>query len=70
MMSPPTTPAIIPEKRGAPDARAIPKHSGSATKNTTSPAESSRSNRESEDESDRGEEFIAVLKIEAFDYPS
>ena len=29
---------MIPEKRGAPDARAMPKHKGSATKNTTSPA--------------------------------
>ena len=28
-------PAIIPEKSGAPEARAIPRHSGSATKNTT-----------------------------------
>jgi hypothetical protein len=26
---------MIPEKRGAPDARAIPRHSGSATRNTT-----------------------------------
>src|SRR5690606_36871835 len=32
---PPTIPAIIPEKRGAPLARAIPKHSGNATRNTT-----------------------------------
>ena len=32
---PPTIPAMIPEKRGAPDARAIPRHSGTATKNTT-----------------------------------
>jgi hypothetical protein len=28
-------PAIIPEKSGAPDAKAIPKHKGTATKNTT-----------------------------------
>ena len=32
---PPTIPAINPEKRGAPLANAIPKHKGSATKNTT-----------------------------------
>jgi hypothetical protein len=31
---PPIIPAIIPEKSGAPDARAIPKHNGNATKNT------------------------------------
>ena len=30
-------PAIIPESGGAPDASAIPRHNGSATKNTTSP---------------------------------
>jgi hypothetical protein len=35
--SPPTIPAIIPDSGGAPDANAIPKHKGSATKNTTSP---------------------------------
>jgi hypothetical protein len=34
-MIPPTIPAMIPEKSGAPDARAIPRHSGTATKNTT-----------------------------------
>lgn len=33
--TPPTIPAISPEKSGAPLARAIPKHKGSATKNTT-----------------------------------
>ena len=33
--TPPTIPAIRPEKRGAPLANAIPKHKGSATKNTT-----------------------------------
>ena len=32
---PPIIPAISPEKRGAPLANAIPKHKGSATKNTT-----------------------------------
>ena len=32
---PPTIPAINPEKSGAPLANAIPKHNGSATKNTT-----------------------------------
>ncbi len=35
---PPTIPAMMPAKRGAPDARAIPKHKGSATKKTTNPA--------------------------------
>ena len=39
-LSPPTTippmiPAISPENSGAPLAKAIPKHNGSATKNTT-----------------------------------
>lgn len=32
---PPIIPAIIPEKSGAPDASAIPKQSGMATRNTT-----------------------------------
>ena len=31
---PPIMPAIIPEKSGAPDARAIPRQSGSATRKT------------------------------------
>ena len=35
MIIPPTIPAINPAKRGAPLAKAIPKHNGSATKNTT-----------------------------------
>lgn len=35
---PPTTPAMIPENKGAPEAKAIPKHSGKATRNTTRPA--------------------------------
>ena len=35
--TPPTMPAIIPDKGGAPDANAIPKHKGRATKNTTRP---------------------------------
>lgn len=35
--NPPTIPAITPDNGGAPDANAIPKHNGSATKNTTSP---------------------------------
>ena len=34
---PPMTPAIIPENKGAPEAIAIPKHNGSATKKTTKP---------------------------------
>lgn len=33
--TPPTIPAITPEKRGVPLAKAIPKHKGKATKNTT-----------------------------------
>jgi hypothetical protein len=32
---PPTMPAIIPENNGAPEANAIPKHNGTATKKTT-----------------------------------
>jgi hypothetical protein len=32
---PPTTPAITPENKGAPEAKAMPKHKGKATKNTT-----------------------------------
>ena len=32
---PPTMPAIIPANKGAPEASAIPKHQGTATKNTT-----------------------------------
>ena len=35
--SPPTIPAKIPESGGAPDANAIPKQSGNATRNTTIP---------------------------------
>ena len=35
---PPTIPEIIPENSGAPDAKAIPKHKGNATKKTTNPA--------------------------------
>ena len=37
MTIPPIIPAIIPDKGGAPEANAIPKHKGSATKNTTTP---------------------------------
>jgi hypothetical protein len=33
--TPPTMPAIIPLTIGAPEANAIPRHKGSATKNTT-----------------------------------
>lgn len=32
---PPIIPAIIPEKSGAPDASAIPRHKGTATRKTT-----------------------------------
>ena len=35
---PPITPEIIPENNGAPEANAIPKHKGKATKKTTKPA--------------------------------
>jgi hypothetical protein len=35
--TPPITPVIIPAKGGAPDATAIPKHKGNATKKTTRP---------------------------------
>ena len=34
-INPPIIPAINPEKSGAPEASAIPKHKGKATKNTT-----------------------------------
>ena len=36
--NPPIMPESMPEYRGAPDAKAIPKHSGKATRNTDSPA--------------------------------
>ena len=39
---PPTIPASSPENSGAPDASAIPRHSGRATRNTTRPAVRSR----------------------------
>jgi hypothetical protein len=32
---PPTTPATTPENKGAPEASAMPRHSGNATKKTT-----------------------------------
>ena len=38
---PPTSPAINPENNGAPDASAMPKQSGNATKKTTNDAEKS-----------------------------
>jgi hypothetical protein len=34
---PPTIPAIMPENKGAPDASAMPRHSGTATRKTTRP---------------------------------
>lgn len=34
---PPTIPEIIPDNGGAPEAKAIPKHNGNATRNTTKP---------------------------------
>ena len=39
---PPITPEMSPESNGAPDARAIPRHSGMATRKTTTPAVRSR----------------------------
>jgi hypothetical protein len=39
--TPPIIPAIIPENKGAPDASAIPKHKGKATKKTTIPGSKS-----------------------------
>lgn len=36
-MVPPTIPEIIPENKGAPEAIAMPKHRGKATRNTTKP---------------------------------
>ena len=36
------TPEMSPESNGAPDARAIPRHRGMATRNTTTPAVRSR----------------------------
>ena len=36
-MGPPTIPAMTPENAEAPDAKAIPKHKGIATKKTTKP---------------------------------
>jgi len=38
---PPIIPDIIPENKGAPEAIAIPKHKGKATKKTTKPEEKS-----------------------------
>ena len=38
---PPTIPEIKPENNGAPEASAIPKHKGSAIKNTTNPDDKS-----------------------------
>ncbi|GGI60068.1 hypothetical protein GCM10011446_15630 [Acinetobacter vivianii] len=34
---PPTIPAIMPEIMGAPEAKAIPRHKGKATRKTTTP---------------------------------
>src|SRR5918993_4808015 len=36
--TPPTTPEMMPANNGAPEASAIPRHSGTATRNTTSEA--------------------------------
>ena len=35
---PPTTPLTMPANIGAPEARAMPRHKGSATRKTTNPA--------------------------------
>ena len=48
---PPMIPAMIPENNGAPDAKAIPKHNGTATKNTTTEA---------------GKSFFRLLKMPSF----
>lgn len=45
---PPTIPETNPEKRGAPEARAMPKQRGTATKNTTRPADKSFKKKEGE----------------------
>src|SRR5580704_6574606 len=37
-ITPPIIPAITPEMRGAPDANAMPRQRGSATRNVTNPA--------------------------------
>ena len=41
---PPIIPEMIPENNGAPEAIAIPRHKGSAIKNTTNPEEKSNRN--------------------------
>lgn len=46
IITPPIIPEIKPDIKGAPLASAIPKHRGSATKNTTIPAGISLSNLE------------------------
>jgi hypothetical protein len=38
MIIPPMIPETIPDINGAPEANAIPRHNGNATRNTTSPA--------------------------------
>ena len=53
---PPTMPAIRPDIKGAPLASAIPRHSGTATRNTTSEAgRSARQEENNEDGDDMGE---------------
>jgi hypothetical protein len=38
VIMPPAKPAMMPENKGAPDANAMPKHNGNATRNTTTEA--------------------------------
>ena len=51
--TPPTMPVMTPASNGAPEASEMPRHSGSATKNTNSPA---------------GASYPVVLNEEAFDW--
>ena len=44
--TPPMTPAMMPDMGGAPEPRAIPKHSGNATKKTTTDAGKSFCNKD------------------------
>lgn len=48
-IKPPMIPVIIPEKAGAPEALAIPKQRGRATKNTTTPDKESVLKEENND---------------------
>jgi hypothetical protein len=54
--TPATTPLTIPDTTGAPEAMAMPRHSGSATRNTTNPE--SKSGRK-----DASIEFASLLNF-------